>query len=72
MIEAPLGLRTGAGCVYEGARMDGGFDLNAQLNARLGGTLTLVAEEEPGAECPATEHVDVRLFTEKIYAELVG
>ena len=52
--------------------MDGGFELNAQLDVGLGGTLTLVAEEEPGAECPATEHVDVRLFTEKIYAELVG
>jgi len=72
-IEAPLGLRTREACRYEGTRMDGGFELNAPLDARLGGTLTLVAEEEPGAECAATEHVDVFLGGERApETELVG
>ena len=72
-IEAPLGLRTREACLYEGTRMDGSFELNAPLDARLGGTLTLVAEEEPGAECAATEHVDVFLGGERApETELVG
>jgi hypothetical protein len=63
-IEGPMGVRTGNGCVYEGQGMGGGFALNAPLSIGLGGTFTLVAEEEPGAECPATTTVSMSLATE--------
>jgi hypothetical protein len=73
-IEGPMGVRTNKGCVYEGNRLDGSFELNAPLKASLGGTLTLVAEEEPGAECAATEHVEASVLTDRFtpYAELFG
>jgi IPT/TIG domain len=73
-IEGPMGVRMGNGCVYEGDRMGGGFELNARLNAGLSGTFTLVAEEEPGAGCAATASVSVLVAAERFYpyAELVG
>jgi IPT/TIG domain len=67
-IEDPLGVRTPTGCVYEGDQMAGSFEVTGQrtpLNASLGGTLSLVAEEQPGAECAATESVSVRLEAEQ-------
>mgnify|MGYP001338145520 CR=1 FL=1 len=48
---------------YEGHELGGGFAFNVPLSISLGGTFTLVAEEEPGAECPATEPVSVSLET---------
>jgi len=73
-IEGPMDVHRGDGCVYEGTRMDGGFELNVPLSIGLGGTFTLVAEEEPGAECPATEGVFMSVTTEHSspYAELVS
>jgi len=73
-IEGPMDVHTGNGCVYEGHGMGGGFALNAPLSIGLGGTFTFVAEEEPGAECPATAPVSMSLETEGFtpYAELVS
>jgi hypothetical protein len=62
-IEGPMGVRPGNGCVYEGDRLDGSFEPNAPLSVNLGGTFTLV-EEEPGAECAATETVSLGVHAE--------
>jgi hypothetical protein len=69
-----MDVHRGDGCVYEGSGMSGGFALNVPLSIGLGGTFTLVAEEEPGAECPATERVSMSLATSHSspYAELVS
>jgi hypothetical protein len=67
-VEGPMGVRTPAGCVYEGDRMTGSFEVtgqSTQLNAGSEGTFSLVAEEEPGAECAATESVSVELAAEQ-------
>jgi IPT/TIG domain-containing protein len=73
-IEGPMGVRTGRGCVYEGDRMTGGFELNAQLEVGLSGTFTLVAEEESGAECAATEQVGLGVggVQHGPFTELIG
>jgi len=72
-IEGPMGVRTGFGCVYEGNRLDGGFELGP-LNVGLGGTLTFVAEEQPEGECGTTESVSMQFGTDHFYPEtrLVG
>ena len=67
-IEGGMGVRTPTGCVYEGDRMAGSFEVTGRqppLNASLGGTFSLVAEEQPGAECAATEPVYVDLAAEQ-------
>jgi hypothetical protein len=57
-IETPMDLHTGFGCVYEGNKLSGGFQIGGfPFAVSLGGTFTLVAEEEPGAECSETESV---------------
>ena len=61
-VEGGMEVRTYTGCVYEGEGLDGGFELSERgvpLDVRLSGTLTLVAEEEPGAECSATNTVSL-------------
>jgi hypothetical protein len=74
-IEGPMFVRTGNRCLYEGHRLDGGFALNVPLSIGLGGTFTLVAEEVPGAECPATKPVSMSLVVEQgaiPFAEVVS
>jgi hypothetical protein len=73
-IEGAMGVRPGNGCVYEGDRLTGSVGLNAPLEARVGGTLKLVAEEVPGTECAATESVSVVVGTERTTpaTEVVG
>jgi hypothetical protein len=73
-VEGAMGLRTPFGCVYEGHMLSGGFEVSGfPFNAGLGGTFTLVAEEEPGAECSATESVFMGVGVERgLYTELVG
>jgi hypothetical protein len=62
-VEGPMGVRT-PGCVFEGERMGGSVELRGPLSVFLGGTFPLVEEEVPGAECPATESVFMRVGTE--------
>jgi hypothetical protein len=66
-IEGPLGDRTESGCVYESNRIAGTFEnmLHAPLNAVLFGTFPLVAEEKPGAECAATQPVQIQVAAER-------
>ena len=71
-IEGPMGVRTGYGCVYEGDRLGGSVELERGLNVHLGGTFTLVEEEEPGAECPAVESVYMNLGAERDYGDYIG
>jgi IPT/TIG domain len=71
-IEGPMEVRNEFGCVYEGDQMAGSFELNALLNARLGGTFALVREEVPGEECAATEHVELDVESEQASTELFG
>jgi hypothetical protein len=70
-IEGPMGVRTFYGCVYEGDRLDGSVESHGGLRVGLGGTFTLV-EEEPGAECPATEGVGMKLFAERNFGQFIG
>jgi hypothetical protein len=71
-IEGPMGVRTPYGCVYEGDRLDGSVESGGALSVRLGGTFTLVEEEEPGAGCLATESVHMTLFAERDYTAYIG
>ena len=71
-IEGPMGVRTREDCVYEGDRLSGSFESEGALLVELGGTFTLVDEEKPGTECPATNSVFVNLFTERNHAEKIG
>ncbi len=67
-VEGGMEVRTYTGCVYEGEGLDGGFELSERgvpLDVRLSGTLTLVAEEEPGAECSATNTVSLFVGAER-------
>jgi hypothetical protein len=70
-VEGSMGVRTGAGCVYEGNALSGSFG-EEPLAAGMGGTFTLVAEEEPGAECAATERVFLDVLFRGLNTELVG
>jgi hypothetical protein len=71
-VGGPMEVRNDFGCVYEGDQMTGSFELNAPLNARLGGTFALVGEEEPGSECAATEHIELEVESEQASTELFG
>jgi IPT/TIG domain len=72
-VEGPMGVRTGAGCVYEGSKLAGGFETGMPFEPRLSGTFALVAEEEAGAECSPTETVSLFIGSEHfLITELVG
>jgi IPT/TIG domain len=71
-IEGPMGVRTRSACIYEGDRLGGSVEPGGGLSIHLGGTFTLVEEEEPGAECPATESVSMTLFAERDFGEYIG
>lgn len=71
-IEGPMEVSNDHRCVYEGDQMTGSFELNAPLNARLGGTFALVDEEEPGSECAATERVEIEVESEQASTQLFG
>jgi hypothetical protein len=72
-VEAPMGIHTGNGCVYEGDRLTGSFPVGTRFEAGLGGTFTLVAEEEPGAECAPTETVSLGIgAVRNVETELIG
>jgi hypothetical protein len=71
-IEGPMEVRNDFRCIYEGDQMTGSFELNAPLNARLGGTFALVREEIPGSECAATEHIELEVESEQASTELFG
>jgi hypothetical protein len=74
-IEGGMGVRTVYGCVYEADKMSGGFEIGGTpFGVGVGGAFTFVAEEEPGAECSATESVGMQLDatpTGRIGTELV-
>jgi hypothetical protein len=69
-IEGPMGVRNDSGCVYEGNQLAGSWELNEPLKTTLVGHFTLVAEEEPGAECAETELVELTVGTQAAFPVL--
>ncbi len=75
-VGGPMGVRTPFGCVYEGNGLAGSVTLEARtpLSVSLGAAFPLTAEEEPEAECSATEPVGVRFDTpfDEPWTEVIG